>query len=419
MIKFTTKRKFFIFFIFTLLSASIVFIMSRKAKEVSTDKGRWFPLNTQVLESQIGLVGHIEAGRRLTLSAPFEGLVKNLDVQEGQRVGRLQHLADLDSTQLCIQIRQALAELLKARRGVQDMQHWTDSEDMSRARRSLTNSQLNVNDTRNKLADTRSLFERGIVARMELEAQEQQLKLQILDQEAAKSELASTLARGTGENREIADMELANAQSRYDILVGQQAKREIIAPFSGFILRPQKGDGSANLSAIHAGQLVTQGTPLFDLVSPEKIIAISRIEEGDLHLISEGMHVTITGDGFEGIALSGKVLSIGTQSLATQSIDSGGLFEVIVAIDPLTLDQQKNIRLGMSARLAVVISRKEDGLAVPAEALHKDMAGYYVVYNSTPDGPGKKVPVMVGDSFPQGVEITGIGPGYVIIDSNQ
>ncbi|MRT33227.1 HlyD family secretion protein, partial [Xylella fastidiosa subsp. multiplex] len=79
----------------------------------------------------------------------------------------------------------------------------------SRSRRALANARMNLADTARKLADTRALFQRGIVPRMEVDALEQQSRAQQLEVSSAQAELTSTLARGEGENREIAEMELA------------------------------------------------------------------------------------------------------------------------------------------------------------------------------------------------------------------
>jgi multidrug efflux pump subunit AcrA (membrane-fusion protein) len=156
----------------------------------------------------------IEASARQTLSAPFEGTVQQLSVTKGRRVEHNQSLLTLDTAQLDIQLRQAQTELLKAKRTVQDMQDWVHGEDVARARRALTNAELNLNDTETKLIDTRRLFERGIVARMEVEALEQQLRLQRLDLNASQAELRTAQTKGQGDSRQIADMELANAQAR-------------------------------------------------------------------------------------------------------------------------------------------------------------------------------------------------------------
>lgn len=378
----------------------------------AVDQGHWLFVQPQVLESQLGLVGRIEAANKVILSAPFEGRVQQLTVSEGQQVERSSKLLVLDTTQLDIQIRQASAELLKARRTVKEIKDWSNSDEVARARRTLTNAELNLNDSRARLSDSRRLLASGIVARMEVEAQEQQVKLQQLDLAAAKIELRAAHSRCDNENRQIAEMEMANAQARHNSLLSQRAQRELHAPFTGVILRPYKGDGPDSAPVIQVGRNVAQGLPLFELVSLEHINAITRIEEVDLHQIHEGMPVQITGDGFDGLALQGHVSSIGAQSLASQTSGSG-FYQVIVSIDRLTAEQQPRVRLGMSARLALTTYRNDSGVALPAEALNQDADGVYVIYRPAADEPARRVPVTLGKAVPQGVEVIGLQPGYI------
>lgn len=222
------------------LLITIAVLLTYKAQSSpAPPEARWLHVQPQVLENQLGLVGRVEAATHTILAAPFEGLVQDLAITDGQRVERDQRLLTLDTTQLDIQIREALAVELKARRTVQDMQNWEQSEEVSRARRALTNARLNLEDTEAKLADTRRLFERGIVARMEVDSLEQQAKTQRLDLVASQAELRAAQGRGQGESRQIAEMELANAQSRHQALLALHGQRELTAPFAGIILPPR------------------------------------------------------------------------------------------------------------------------------------------------------------------------------------
>lgn len=379
----------------------------------------WLYVQPQVLESQIGLVGRIEAATRLTLAAPFEGLVRNVSVTEGQLAERGQRLLELDTTQLDIQIREALADQLKARRTVQNMQNWEQSEEVSRARRAVTSARLNLDDTEAKLADTHRLFKRGIVARMDVDSLVQQAKTQRLDLMASQAELRAALARGKGENLQIAEMELANAQARYQALLDLHAQRYISAPFAGIVLPPQRQEGSGTSLPIQAGMRVAPSSPLYELASLERINAVARIEEADLHQVEEGMSVQITGDGFDGISLKGHIASIGVQGIPSSVYGGGTNYEIIVAIEKLTSQQRQRVRLGMSAKLSITTYRVESGLAVPAEAIQRTEEGGMVInYREKMNEAPIALTVTTGRAVPNGVEVFGISSGYVELPSS-
>nr|WED69716.1 hypothetical protein PJ912_09090 [Pectobacterium colocasium] len=75
---------------------------------------------------------------------------------------------------------------------------------MSRARRALSSARSTFSNTQANLRDTQALFERGIVARMEVDTLKQQIRSQEQDLNAAQEELKTVLARGNGEDRKIA-----------------------------------------------------------------------------------------------------------------------------------------------------------------------------------------------------------------------
>ncbi|OHV49880.1 RND transporter [Photorhabdus temperata] len=416
---FRRKTRWLVALVITLVAgAAIAYVYLPSSTDTSSQK-QWVRVEPQLLENRLGLVGRIQAATSLTIAAPFEGVIADVVVTEGQRVKRGQPLLSLDTAQLDIQLRQALTELLKAQRTVQDLVEWENSQDVARVRRTLTNAQLSLSDTERKLVDTRALFERGIVPRMEVDTLEQQAKVQRLDLAAAKEELNATLDKGTGENRQIADMELANAQSRYQALQVQQAQRELVSPFDGIVVRPLV-QGSDKALSIQKGTRVTQGAPLFGIINLEQIQAVARIEEADLHQLYEGMPVQITGDGFAGLSLQGQIKTIGVQGRSSESQGAGVNYDVLVAIDPLTPEQRQRIRLNMSAKLAIVTYRNEHGLAVPAGALRQGPDGQiFVTYRRELRDPAQQITVTPGYAVPQGVEVVGLDAGYVEISGQQ
>ena len=74
----------------------------------------------------------------------------------------------------------------------------------------------------------------------------------------------------------------------------------------------------------------------------------------------------------------------------------------------------QGIRLGMSAQLSILLHRNQQGIAVPAEALHDDGNGASLVtFRSTPNAPSREVAVSLGRPVLQGVEVEGLEPGCV------
>ncbi|WP_350316058.1 HlyD family efflux transporter periplasmic adaptor subunit [Pectobacterium aroidearum] len=390
-------------------------LAGRTNERESVPQGQWLAVQPQLLENQLGLVGRIEAATQTTLAAPFEGVIREVLAREGQRVEKGQTLLLLDPGQIEIQLRQAQADVLKTQREVQTLRQWEQSTEVSRARRAVSSARSTFNNTQANLRDTQALFERGIVARMEVDTLKQQIRSQEQDLNAAQEELKTVLARGNGEDRKIAEMELTNAQVRYQTLAAQVERQIVKAPFSGFVVRPATPDNGKPV-VIQAGLLVSQGAPLFGVIAQDRFQVATRVEETDLHQLQEGMAVNVTGDGFAGQTLTGKVTSIDMQADAADMSGSGAYYDVVVSLDTPLADLRQNIRLGMSARLAIIVYRNEQGIAVPAQAVRTDENGdAYVIYRPTVDAPPKKINVTLGKTVAQGVEIAGLEAGEVQI----
>ena len=249
----------------------------------------------------------------------------------GQRVERDQLLYTLDTAQLDVQVRQALAELLKAKRAVQDLANWESGQEVGRARRAVATARMGLADTERKLAETRSLLDRGIVPRLEVDALDQQARQQRLDLASAQAELTSTLARGQGENLQIADMELTNATAKHGDLAAARERRTIKAPFAGVAVnvpgprsprrwrRSRSAPRHARPTAHWPGQ---RRTPEGD----------RQVDEADVNQLREGLPVEVSGDGFEGLVLQGSISAVGRQSITNDTQGAGASYLVTVSL---------------------------------------------------------------------------------------
>ena len=75
---------------------------------------------------------------------------------------------------------------------------------------------------------------------MEYDGASQQLNSQRVQVETARQDLEAALERGNASNKRLADIELANAKSRFDTIKAQIGGSEVKAAATGifFALRP-------------------------------------------------------------------------------------------------------------------------------------------------------------------------------------
>ena len=111
----------------------------------------------------------------------------------------------------------------------------------------------------------------------------------------------------------------------------------------------------------------------------------------------------------DGERLAGSVSVVSGLAIASDTQGSAQ-FPVTLSIPALTPQQLQRVRLGMSARLTIVTYSNEQAIVVPSEAIQADKT---VEYRTTMDQPTQRVKVSTGKSTAQGVEVFGLGPGFV------
>lgn len=408
------NRKQLVILMAIIVIGVMIFFLMKKPRLSSEPQELWVSVKPQRLENQLGLIGKIQPAQSEILTAPFDGIIRKVAVHEGQRVEKGQLLMEIDPGQIEIQLRQAQAELLKARKDVQQLLDWENSQEVSRAKWSLHSIRTRLGNIRANLRDTQFLYEKGIVSRMEVDSLTQQVQNQQQELRAAEEELRLTEARGKGEELEIAQMMQENARSRYQSLESKLQKQRVVAPFTGFIVPPTDTERGKE-TPIQSGLQVNQGTPLVNIIGLEHIQIQTRVEEADVHQIKEGMPVEVTGDGFEGKIFKGYVRNIAVQSDPREA--QGAYFNIIVSVDTPSEIQRQNIRLGMSARLSIITYQNKNGFVVPTQALNTDesTSATYVIYRRLSTDLSHKVVITTGKSVPQGIEVHGIESGEVLI----
>ncbi|SFU66782.1 efflux RND transporter periplasmic adaptor subunit [Xenorhabdus koppenhoeferi] len=375
---------------------------------------QWIEVNPGLIEKQLGLVGKLQSRRLETIPAPFEGIIKQVLVKEGQRVNADQILVILDTRKIDIELRQAQADMIKASSVVDQLHDWENSQEVIRARRNVENANHMVMELKNNLAKTQALFSRGIVPRMEVETLEQQLRRQLTESASAQDDLVSTRQKGSVNNVRVAEMELQNATSRYQALQEQYSHKEIKAPFSGVVLRATQGEKGKSLT-IQTGVRVTEGTPLLEIMDTTQYQVLAQVEEADLAKLKEGQSVKISGEGFSDHPLGGEIETIAMQSANNDKLGSAIYYDVVIKVTS-SMNRNYPIRSGMSAKVNIVIYRNEQGLVVPEKTLTRDSDGQLsVIWRPNLKHQAVYRQVTVGEAMPEGMEIHGLEAGFIAL----
>lgn len=208
---------------------------------------------------------------------------------------------------------------------------------------------------------------------------------------------------------------LDNAEFNYDTAVSQLNEAEsdvaetvITAPMDGIVVGEPKSVGTM------AVQGNNNPTVIMYIADTSQKQILAKIDETDIGQIQVGQTATFTVDTYMDKTFTARVSKIsqtdtsntwnttGTSSTTSSSSSSGSVIYYYVTLD--VDDPNDELRIGMTARVDINTSEKENAMVVPIAALKTNDKGSYVLrVNSA--GHTEQVPVTTGISSDEFVEI--------------
>lgn len=208
--------------------------------------------------------------------------------------------------------------------------------------------------------------------------------------------------------------DLDNAQFEYDTAASSLSEAEsdvaetvITAPMSGVVVGEPKTPGTM------AVQGNSSPTVIMRIADTGTKQIIAKVDETDIGKIKVGQDATFTVDSYTNKTFTAHVSKI-SQTDTTYSWDttnttsSSAASSASVIYYYVTLnvdDPNDDLRLGMTARVDISTSQKENALVVPIAALKTNNSGSYVVVVHD-DGSTENVIVQTGIYSDDYVEIT-------------
>lgn len=376
-----------------------------------------FVVRPQSVSQQLHVAGTIIAGKSVAIVAPFDGVIREKRVQLGDHVTAGDVLAVMDTSDIASRYRDAQSAYLKAAMAVEALEKWQGSADMQRARRSLETAQSSLNLAEREVAKSKALLDQGIVSRNEYDGLVQQRDTQVSAVASARDELAATEARGDNANRQLVMLESENAESRLNDLKQQMAGAKIATAVAGIVTRLPLNRAGQSQTAVEPGASITRGTAMFAIADTDRFVFTGAVDEVDVNSVKIGQAVSIASDAFPSKTIDGRIVGVSAEAGGLDVGRSAPTFDVraTFSVDDPSLKQA--IRIGMSARMTVQLYSNPLALVVPPSAILNTETGSQIRILK-----GKEtalVPVSVGATFPQGIEIkSGLQVGDLVLDAD-
>ena len=370
------------------------------------------------VSSSLVVASQLMPRQEIGVTSPMAGKVAAVHTQYGEQVAKGQPLVDLDVSEIWIKHREAKATHIKALERFNELEDWSNSVDVSRARRALSKAASQLESRRSKFEEATFLLERGIIPASEHEAAEREYRNQQLDLRSAEQELDIVLAKGTADRR-VAQLELEIAQARLDELQEILNKASVRAPVAGVVMHPKNADGFG-LTLVEPGLVqgasVTQGERLLTLGDLSGFSVVGKVDEVEITKINLGDSVRIAGDAFPGIKLHGTIVHVSSQARQDTNRRKPPYFEIVAIIEDLDASRRRALRLGMSANLEIVLYERDDALLVPVNAVIFSKNRPWLRVRDQDTGEVRRVPVTTGVTTVDSVEIVdGIMAGDEVI----
>lgn len=241
----------------------------------------------------------------------------------------------------------------------------------------------------------------GLIAQLD----DSQLKAELARAEAEREQRKTSFERvksivdqGAGAPQDLDDAAaaLGVAEANLDLAKARLAKTRITAPFSGIV-------GARRVSP---GAYLRAGDPIADLAKIDELRIYFSAPERYLGLLKRGASVSVSTTAYPGYTITGRI------DVVDPVIDPGTRSATVVARAP---NPGHRFRPGMSADVSAVLSRRENALTIPNEAVFVEGNQSYV-FVVNPDSSFQRAAVTLGTRLADAVEVVkGLEAGQRVV----
>jgi len=340
------KKRFSVLLIF--LGGLAVFLLlagctrTSRAQNTGSTKGQTVQVKAvkvtrQEIERRVDTVGTLMADQEVVVSAEVEGRVTEVLADLGDRVQKGQTLVNILPEELQYSLQQQEAQLRQVldRLGLKaEGEKITDINKVPE----VAKARADLLEAEQRLSRVKELVAQNIASRQDLDQAEARDAALRASLEVARRQ-AETLVSQVSQYR--ATVDLARKKLR---------DSSVRAPFSGAIRERQ----------VQVGQYVRPQTPLFELVNVDPLRLRAEVPEKMSSWVREGNVVEVRVEAHPDKVFTGKVTRI------SPAVDQQKRTFAIEAVIP---NREALLRPGFYTKAAIVTTRKEYVLLIPAKAI--------------------------------------------------
>lgn len=400
-------------------AASLLFLTQFRNQVLPKPSGIWVSVEEQPLEKFITATGPLLEASAISVIAPFDGNIIKRWVKPGDLVELDAPLLQFDTSVILDELRMAQTASIKAQEELTELMNWKASSEVSTAQRQVITSKYRLQIAEKHLIDTKTLFDKGIVANTEVESAK--LELSNATEQAINSDegLATTLRKSSTTHLQVAQLDSESKKNKVRLLEERLKHATLRAPMAGIVLKPVQKD-SLTPTGVDVGSFVTSKTEMMLIGDSKQYIVRAALDEYDVVKVVPGLLVELTLTIDNSARMIGELLRVSAQAHSDQRFGISGpapMFDIEVLVRDVPENLRSRLRLGMTTRMRVLLEKQQAALTVPLFAVSADNSGRSVVLRKMTDDPadrGKVVTIETGATLADRVVVVG---GLAVGDS--
>lgn len=360
------------------------------------------PVEARDLTLRINASGKVVPIQSVNVSPKTAGVLKNLLVDQGDRVRTGQIIAKMDDADLQAQLIQVRAKLAQAQAELAQARAGNRVQEIARAKAQVDAAQARANFARAKLERYRALTQQGAIAQNELDQYISESQSAQANLREAQKQLS--LLKSGSRPEEIAQRQAAVQAVRGELQAIQVKLNDTVirAPFTGLVTQKNASEGafvtpttSASSGTSSSNSSLANSTSIVVLAKGLEILA--EVPEVDIGQMKSGQQVEIVADAYPDRVFKGRVRLVAPEAIVEQNVTS---FQVRVALDSGT----DKLLSGMNVDLTFLGENLNNALVVPTVAIVTQQGKTGVLVPGENNQPEFR-PVTIGSSIQDQTQI--------------
>ncbi len=366
----------------------IILCLSACSQEKNTSKGHELTIEEHAFSTPLFYSGTVQPLKTLVVPSVADGIVLDMPFQYGDEVKAGQLLFTISSTKFMTDYKAAFMQYIKAKN------EFNNSQTQMQEAEFLHKNQL-ISDDEYKLK--KSNFYSN--------------QLALLQAKDALENLLNQLNIKGIDLYQLSIFDIDKITQAMNLQMNEGKNLQILSPASGVVLSAGKEDGE--IKKIAKGDAIKQGDVLAVIGDMSGLSVHIKVNELTVNQLKIGQKVKVTGMAFANETLAGEIKQIDKQA---ETANNGmPVFSVEVMVPHLTPEQQKEIHVGMSAKVEINIEEKPQ-IMVPLKAINEKNGAYYVQLYDKKTRMIREAAVTPGKTTVDSVAIlSGLKPGEAIV----